>query len=192
MRHSREKAASTRSRIIEAAADAFRRDGIQATGIIGLMDEAGLSHGGFYKHFESKDQLVAEACEHMFRSVVERLSAMVAAVPPRRRLARFIELYLSPEHRDNPSQGCAFAALGSELSHASAMARIAADRGVTGMTEVIAGFIPDLQGAAATARAQVIAATMVGAITLARAVADLELSDALLANTRKSLSAQGG
>src|SRR3954468_7115102 len=101
MRKSREEAAQTRKRIVTAASGEFRKNGIVATGLSDLMKAAGLTHGGFYKHFDSKDQLVAEACAEAVDASIERMSAagpMAAAT------------YLSPLHRDNPAEGCPLAA----------------------------------------------------------------------------------
>jgi len=190
MRRSREEAARTRARIVEAAANAFRRHGINQAGIATVMDEAGLTHGGFYKHFESKDQLIAEACEQIFRSVLQQLAAQVAPLPPERRLAAFIELYLSAWHRDHREQGCGFAALGTELAHACAAVRAAADRGLRQLINTLAGFLPDAGQAQRNARAQAIAATLAGAMMLARAVGDPALSDAMLVSARDSLLAR--
>ena len=111
MRTSREEAARTRARIVRSAAALFKRDGIHATGLAGLMADAGLTHGGFYGHFESKEQLVAEACELAFAEALERIVELAAAAPPSRRFRTFVDEYLSDAHRDNPKSGCGFAAL---------------------------------------------------------------------------------
>ena len=108
MRKSREEAAQTRRRIVEAASCEFRKNGIVATGLNDLMKAAGLTHGGFYKHFESKDQLVAEATT----AAVDALLEGMAAHPT---ISAAVAAYLSTRHRDNPASGCPLAAIGSEL-----------------------------------------------------------------------------
>src|SRR5712692_3024573 len=106
MRKSREEAAQTRKRIVTAAAGEFRKNGVVATGLNDLMRAAGLTHGGFYKHFESKDQLVAEACaEAVETAVCERLAAAASAG------AGAAAAYRSADHRDNPATGCPLSAI---------------------------------------------------------------------------------
>src|SRR3954469_8038444 len=102
MRKSREEAAQTRKRIVTAAAGEFRKSGIVATGLNDLMKAAGLTHGGFYKHFESKDQLVAEACAEAVEALIEKVSAAGPGAGA---------TYPSPRHRDHPADGCPLAAI---------------------------------------------------------------------------------
>ena len=105
MRKSREEAAETRKRIVQAAAREFREKGIVATGLADLMKAAGLTHGGFYKHFASKDQLVAEATVAALDSIIEELAAQPT-------VNSAVAAYLSTRHRDSPASGCPLAALG--------------------------------------------------------------------------------
>src|SRR5258707_8674779 len=107
MRKSREEAAQTRKRIVTAASEEFRKNGIVATGLNDLMRAAGLTHGGFYKHFASKDQLVAEACAEALKTILEMLAAAASE--------KGAAAYLSTGHRDNPATGCPLSATGSEL-----------------------------------------------------------------------------
>src|SRR6202161_2023504 len=109
MRKSKEEAAQTRKRIVAAASGEFRKRGIVATGLNDRMRAAGLTHGGFYKHFESKDQLVAEACAE----AVETIIGVMTAQPT---INAAVAAYLSARRRDNPASGCPLAAIGSELS----------------------------------------------------------------------------
>ena len=107
MRKSREEAARTRERIIAAAAEEFREHGVVATGLADLMKAAGLTHGGFYKHFASKDELVREVTA----ATVDKTTSLIRQAgekrPGRKGLVDAVATYLSPEHRDNPGQGCA-------------------------------------------------------------------------------------
>src|SRR3954468_7509905 len=116
MRKSKAEAAETRKRIVAAAAAEFRKNGIVATGLADLMKAAGLTHGGFYKHFESKDQLVAEACAEAGRALGERVSANASKGEP-------VASYLSARHRDDPAGGCPLAALGTELARCDGKTR---------------------------------------------------------------------
>ncbi len=115
MRKSAKEAANTRARIVATAAEKFREDGIVATGLNGLMGAAGLTHGGFYKHFASKDQLVAEVCSHLAHVKTGAMVEQTMSAPESERLAVFIRAYLSRSHRDEPGSGCGFAALASEM-----------------------------------------------------------------------------
>ncbi|ARP81587.1 hypothetical protein CAL12_12745 [Bordetella genomosp. 8] len=188
MRKSREEAARTRERIIAAAGQEFRRNGIAATGLAGLMSAAGLTHGGFYKHFASKDELVAEACGKSINGVLDDLVERVAQEPPDRRLAAFLQSYLSVAHRDAPENGCGLAALGSELGRAGDATRAATTRAFERMADIIAGYLPDPQSPDARARARTIMAALIGTVAMARAMDDPALSDRLLEDARKSLA----
>src|SRR5262244_1986400 len=109
MRKSRIEAAKTRERIVTAAAAEFRQHGIAATGLADLMKAAGLTHGGFYRHFASKDQLVAEATTAALDALLEGMAAHPT-------VSAAVAAYLSTRHRDNPASGCPLAALGGELA----------------------------------------------------------------------------
>src|SRR6266478_7826505 len=111
MRKSKQEAAITRQRIVKAAAAEFRRNGIAGTGLADLMAAAGLTHGGFYRHFDSKDQIVAEACTAAAETLLRQLAAPVAKKSSRRGLKTIVEKYLSAAHRDEPADGCPIAAL---------------------------------------------------------------------------------
>jgi TetR/AcrR family transcriptional regulator, transcriptional repressor for nem operon len=180
MRKSREEAAQTRKRIVTAASGEFRKNGIVATGLNDLMSAAGLTHGGFYKHFESKDQLVAEATAAALEAAVGEMAAQPA-------VGAAVDVYLSAAHRDNPGSGCPLAANGDELSRADTKAREVATDGFKRLVEVLAG-----KGATADARrkALVAAATMIGAVTISRVVTDAELSDEILREARKILKGE--
>src|SRR5258708_7675930 len=132
MRKSREEAAQTRKHIVRAAARQFREKGIAATGLAELMKAAGLTHGGFYKHFASKDRLVAEATA----AAVDSLLKEMAAHPT---FKSAVAAYLSTRHRDNPASGCPLAALGDELARSGKEARAAATAGVTKLVGQPAG-----------------------------------------------------
>jgi TetR/AcrR family transcriptional regulator, transcriptional repressor for nem operon len=178
MRKSREEAAETRKRIVQAAARQFREKGIAATGLAELMKAAGLTHGGFYKHFASKDQLVAEATAAAVDSLLKEMAAPT--------FKSTVAAYLSTRHRDNPASGCPLAALGDELARSGKEARAAATTGFMRLVDTLAG---DACNAAARRRALVAAATMIGAVTMSRLVTDPELSAEILLAAEKNLAA---
>lgn len=183
MRKSREAAAETRKRIVTAAATEFRAHGIVATGLNDLMKAAGLTHGGFYKHFESKDQLVAEACAEALGALIAR---MVAAGPGA------VATYLSTGHRDDPGGGCPLAAIGGELARSDEPTRAAATAGFLQLVAVLAGQIDGAAPDAARRRALVMVSTLIGALTMARVVTDPELSAAILGEAEVRLMAELG
>lgn len=179
MRKSREEAARTRERIIAAAAEEFREHGVVATGLADLMKAAGLTHGGFYKHFASKDELVREVTAATIdQSPLIRQAG--AKRPGRKGLVDAVATYLSPEHRDNPGQGCVLAALGPELGRADARTRAEATDGFLKLVDVLAQHAEGLRPDEAKKRAIAAAATMIGAMTMARMVKDPELSNTIL------------
>ena len=184
MRKSREEAAQTRKRIVTArAAGEFRKKGIVATGLADLMTAAGLIHGGFYKHFESKDQLVAEACAEAVGVLIGKLKA--AASGGRGTAAA---TYLSTVHRDNPATGCPLAAIGSELSRSDEQTRAVATDGFRKLVEIVAGQFGEIpRPDEAKRRALVAVSTMIGALTMSRIVTDPELSEEILIEAEKSV-----
>src|SRR6516164_11737734 len=184
MRKSRDEAAQTRRRIVEAASREFRKNGIVATGLNDLMKAAGLTHGGFYKHFESKDQLVAEACA---AAVDAAIAGWGMEAQPTINAA--VVAYLSTRHRDDPASGCPLAAIGSELSRMDNKTREAATEGFKRLVAVLAGK-SKTQDARRRARAAV--ATMIGAVTMSRVVTDPRLSAEILRAAEESLTADQG
>ena len=179
LRKSREEAAQTRKRIVTAAAGEFRKHGIVATGLNDLMKAAGLTHGGFYKHFESKDQLVAEACAEAVEALIERVSAAGSGAAA---------TYLSTRHRDNPADGCPLSAIGSELGRSDEKTRAVATDGFLKLVEIMAGQFGKIPPGAARRRALVAVSTMIGALTMSRIVTDPELSAEILKEAEKSLA----
>jgi TetR/AcrR family transcriptional regulator, transcriptional repressor for nem operon len=187
MRKSRQEAAATRQRIIKAAAAEFRQNGIAGTGLSDLMAAAGLTHGGFYRHFDSKDQIVAEACTAAVESLVAQLAASASGKSPQRGLKTIVASYLSAAHRDQPADGCPLAALGSEMARADERTRAAATQALLKLVGVIASQFGNTRPDVARRRALVAAATMIGALTMSRIVTDSELSAGILREAAKQL-----
>ena len=178
MRKSREETAETRKRIVKAAACEFREKGIVATGLADLMKAAGLTHGGFYKHFDSKDQLVAEA----FVDAVGEMLGRMEAAPT---MGAAVAGYLSAQHRDHPGAGCPLSAIGGELARADAKTRDAATAGFERLVNLLAAKTP---GGDARRRALVAASTLIGALTMARVVNNPNLSAEILSEVAKGLT----
>ena len=187
MRKSKQEAAATRQRIITAAAAAFRKNGIAGTGLSDLMAAANLTHGGFYRHFDSKDQLIAEACDAAAKSLAEQIAASTSKKSAREGLKTIVGKYLSASHRDEPEDGCPVAALGSEIARSDERTRAAATQGFLKLAEIIALQFRKTRPDVARRRALVAAATMMGALTMSRIVTDSELSAGILREAAKHL-----
>ena len=176
MRVTREQAAANRDRIIEAAGALFRKHGFDGVGVDDITRAAGLTHGGFYGHFKSKDDLAAEACA--------RESADPWAVwkdkPPAERLEGIVRSYLTPRHRDDRSTGCLFAALGTDIGRQPKAVRHAFTNRFRSKVEMLGSLLPGRSAAAKRRKALAAVAGLVGALTLSRAVDDPALSQEIL------------
>ena len=190
MRKSKQEAAKTRERIVTVAAEEFREHGLVATGLADLMSAAGLTHGGFYRHFDSKDELIKEASAAAFATILDGLAT--AAKRGRTGLKSVAAKYLSTEHRDHPREGCPLAALGSELARADAEIRDAATAGFLRLVDILAEQFEQTHPSEAKKKASVAAVTMIGALTMSRIVTDAALSKSLLRNAEECLTSSGG
>lgn len=180
---------ATHDRIVEAAARAIRRSGYNGTGVADIMKAAGLTHGGFYAHFGSREAMLAEAADRAGRESVELMERIAAVTPPDQALQRMAQAYLSKEHLESIETGCATAALGSEMPRQVPAVRSAATRRIKEMIDLVSRQMPDWGQPSAHERALATVSTMVGALILARAVDDPRLSDALREAALKQLSA---
>jgi TetR/AcrR family transcriptional regulator, transcriptional repressor for nem operon len=170
---------ATHERIVETAARVIRRSGYDGTGVAEIMKEAGLTHGGFYAHFDSRDGMLAEAADRAGADTVAFLTRVAAEVAPKKALEAMLRTYLSKEHVESAETGCAVAALGSEMPRQPAKVRRAATRRIKEMIDLVARQSPDWGQPGAHERALVTVATALGALVLARAVDDPKLSDAV-------------
>ena len=191
MRKSKQEAAKTRERIVTVAAEEFREHGIVATGLADLMSAAGLTHGGFYRHFDSKDELVKEASTAALTAILDGLAAVAAGKRGRTGLKNVAAKYLSTEHRDHPREGCPLAALGSELARADAEIRDAATAGFLRLVGILAKQFDQTHPSEGKKKASVAAVTMIGALTMSRMVTDAALSKSLLRNALECLTNSG-
>jgi len=181
MRVSREKAAENRERILTEAARLFRERGLAGVGVDALADAAGLTHGGLYSQFGSKERLAAEALEHALAASAAR-TGLAADLPD------YAARYLSASHRDAPGGGCALAALGCEVPRHAGAVRRSFTEGVRRMVQRIKALLPTTTRRDREAEALATAATLVGALILARAVDDREFSDRILAAARERIT----
>ena len=187
MRKSKQEALRTRERIVAAASAEFRQHGIVATGLADLMASAGLTHGGFYKHFQSKDELIAEAATAAIATTTETMKATASERPGRAGLKRLVAKYLAADHRDDPGEGCPIAALGAELAHCDEKTRDAATQGLRDYIGVLASQLDRRKPGEAQKRAMASFATMVRALILARIANDQKLSQAILRNAQEMI-----
>jgi TetR/AcrR family transcriptional repressor of nem operon len=181
----------THERIVRAAARAIRRSGYDGTGVADLMKKVGLTHGGFYAHFASREAMLAEAADRAGAESVATLTRVAAAAPPEEALRSMIRAYLSKEHVEGAETGCPVAALGSEMPRQAAKVRRAATRSIKDVIDLVVRHSPDQGKPGAYEHALVTVATMVGALVLARAVDDPKLSDALRAASVKHFDSTG-
>lgn len=179
MKVTREQAAQNRERILETAAQLFRERGFDGVGVADIMKAAGLTHGGFYGHFASKEDLMAQACAHALAKSLDYWDSTIerAKDDP---LSAVTRAYLSARHRDQPGQGCVLAALGPDTYRQGAPVRRTFTAGVRSLIELIANLLPGSSPARKRKQAVATFASMVGAIVLARAVDDRELSNEIL------------
>lgn len=166
------------ARIVETAAKAIRRSGYSGTGVADIMKEAGLTHGGFYAHFTSRDDMLAEAANHAGAKTIEIIKHVFATEPEHQRLWALMNTYLSDVHTANIEMGCSIAALGSEMHRQAPEVRAASTQRIKEMIRLIESQISNQADTNAHEEALFMVSTMVGTLMLARAVNDPELSAA--------------
>jgi TetR/AcrR family transcriptional repressor of nem operon len=179
---------ASHERIVSVAARAIRRSGYSGTGVADIMKEAGLTHGAFYAHFESREAMLAEAAARACAEAASVTAGVVASAAPGQALASMLGAYLSREHLEQVEMGCPLAALGSETPRQAPEVRRVTTRHVKEMIDLVARQSPDWGQPGAHERALVTVATMVGALLLARAVDEPALSDSLCEAALKHLA----
>jgi TetR/AcrR family transcriptional repressor of nem operon len=186
MKVSRKKMAEHREQILAAAAKRFREHGFDGISVADLMKEAGLTHGGFYGHFSSKEELVALASLRAMSETVAKWEKVVDEAPgnPLEALARS---YLSVRHHDHPETGCLLAALGSELARQPSSVRDAVKEGQQQFFALLTRIVPGQTKAARKKKAIAVLATMVGGMVLARTVSDPQLRQEILETVAASI-----
>ena len=184
MRYSREHKLETHARIVKRASVRLREKGAHGVGVADLMKDAGLTHGGFYAHFDSREALVIEAFAYAMDRSTERWRMLAEQTPPEKRLAAIVESYLTKVHRDDPGHGCAVPALGAEIARESPKTRKAFAAKLEQMIETLAEQVPDIPRKAARKQAMATVATMMGTLVLSRIAGNGEFSDEILAAGR--------
>src|SRR5262245_13445623 len=179
MKVTRAQATENRARVLEVAGRLFREKGLDGIGVDALMQGAGLTHGGFYANFTSKEDLMAQACEYALAELVAGWSTVVdeANGDP---LVAVVAGYLAASHRDDPGNGCGLAALGTDLARKSPAVRHGVTEGMRRFIELLTRIVPGRSRVARRQRALALYASLVGAMVLARAVDDPALSKEIL------------
>jgi TetR/AcrR family transcriptional regulator, transcriptional repressor for nem operon len=186
MGHSQTDKAETHKRIVKIAAKRLRENGLAGVGIAELMKEAGLTVGGFYKHFDSRDDLVIEALGSAFGGWKRRIDAAASGGTPLS-YESLIDDYLNEAHRDNPGTGCAFGALAGEIARGDKRTRALASEQIRNDIQLLAGLLRSKDKRTARSKAILTLSALVGAVALARAVSDDALSLEILKTVSKLL-----
>jgi TetR/AcrR family transcriptional repressor of nem operon len=186
MRYSKEHKQETHARIVRKASVRLREKGAHGVGVADLMKEAGLTHGGFYAHFDSRDALLIEAFAHAMDRSTERWRKTLGETAPEKRLSAMVENYLTPAHRDDPGQGCTVPALSADIARESPKTRKAFAAKLEQMIDMMAEQIPDVPRKTARKQAAATLATMMGTLVLARVAGSGEFSDDILAAGREA------
>jgi TetR/AcrR family transcriptional repressor of nem operon len=192
MRYSKDHKQETHARIVKKASVRLREKGAHGIGVADLMKQAGLTHGGFYAHFDSREALVIEAFAYAMDRSTERWRKLVEDVPPEQRLAVIADSYLTRAHRDDPGHGCAVPTLGAEIARENPKTRKAFAARLEQMIEMLADQIPDVPRATARKQAMASLATMMGTLVLARIAGSGEFSDDILDAGRNAVLERAG
>jgi len=192
MRYSESHKQETHTKLVKIAASMLRDKGPEGFAVAELMQEAGLTHGGFYAHFESKEACVAEAMREIFAELSQRTDRAIQGLPPRHALATVIDLYVSKYHRDNADDGCPITSLNSDMPRQPEAIREVFDKGVKGMVARMTKRLSAARIENAESLAPAVLSAMVGAVSLSRAVNDKTLSDELLVAARDGIKARLG
>jgi TetR/AcrR family transcriptional repressor of nem operon len=187
MRYSREHKLETHARIVKKASMRLREKGAHGIGVADLMKEAGLTHGGFYAHFDSRDALVIEAFAYAMDRGTERWRKVMEQTPPDKRFSTIVESYLTPLHRDDPGNGCAIPTLGAEIARESPKTRRAFAAKLEQMIDMMADQILGVPRKAARKQAVAALATMMGTIVMSRIAGTGEFSDEILDAGREAV-----
>jgi len=192
MRYEPDYKARTRQKVLAEAAKTLRAEGMQGMGVANVMAKAGLTHGAFYAHFESKEALIDETVKEMALAARGRFDAVTAGLPPADALRTYVQTYLSARHRDANESSCPLPWIATDVHRMGAPSRKRYGASVAGLTELLAARLRELDRADADAAAASVVAELVGALALSRAVADKSQSDLILARSRDAILARLG
>jgi TetR/AcrR family transcriptional repressor of nem operon len=187
MRYSKEHKFQTHARIVKKASVKLREKGAHGIGVADLMKDAGLTHGGFYAHFDSRDALVIEAFTHAMDRSTAKWRKLSDETPVEKRLSKIVNTYLAPVHRDDPGQGCAVPALAAEIARESAKTRRVFSRRMEQMIDMLADQFHGVPRKAARQQAMAALATMMGSLVMARVAGTSEFSDEILKSGRDAV-----
>jgi len=187
MRYSREHKQETHERIVKKASVRLREKGAHGIGVADLMKEAGLTHGGFYAHFDSREALVVEAFAYAMDRSTERWRKVAEQTAPDKRLATIVENYLTPVHRDDPGHGCAVPTLGAEIARESPKTRKAFAAKLEQMIDMMADQVLEVPRKVARKQAVAALATTIGTVVLSRIAGSGEFSDEILSAGREAV-----
>lgn len=187
MRYDAEHKQRTRQRVLKEASAAIRVDGPDRIGVAAIMARAGLTHGGFYAHFASKDELLVAAIAQMFDEACAWFEELAHDKPPAEGLAAYVGFYLSRHHRDHREESCPIASMAADLPRLGQAAREAFERGAARLTTLIAARLQAMGRHNAGVLAVSLLSEMVGAVVLARSIADTEHSTAILRASRQTI-----
>ncbi|HEY2404034.1 MAG TPA: TetR/AcrR family transcriptional regulator [Steroidobacteraceae bacterium] len=188
MKVTREQANLNRERVVETAARLLRERGFDGVGVADLMKSAGLTHGGFYGQFDSKEHLIVEACEKALEESEHRWREL-RDHPPKKPLSAIASYYLSVEHRDNPGAGCVIAALSMEAARQGPNVRAVFTEAAKRFLEFLGRVVPGRSPKTKRREALASLAAMVGAVVLARTISDASLSEEILDAVHAKLTA---
>ncbi|MCK9687478.1 TetR/AcrR family transcriptional regulator [Scleromatobacter humisilvae] len=192
MRYEPDYKAKTRAKVLAEASKTMRAEGIPGMGVANVMAKAGLTHGAFYAHFDSKDALIDETIKEMILQARGRFEAVTGDLGPDEALRAYIDFYLSPKHRDNDQTSCPLPWVAGDVARLGASPRKHYGAIVAGLTELVAKRLRALQHADADAAAGSVVAELIGALALSRAVGDKAQSDSILQRSRDSVLARLG
>jgi TetR/AcrR family transcriptional regulator, transcriptional repressor for nem operon len=186
MRYSKEHKQETHARIVKKASVRLREKGAHGIGVADLMKEAGLTHGGFYAHFDSREALVIEAFTYAAGRSRDYWRKIAEQTPPDKRLALIVDTYLNSAHRDDPGHGCAIASLGADIARESLKTRKAFSMELDHMIDLIADQISGVPRKTARKQAMATLATIMGALVMARIAGNSEFSDEIMVTGREA------
>jgi TetR/AcrR family transcriptional regulator, transcriptional repressor for nem operon len=187
MRYSKEHKFQTHERIVKKASVKLREKGAHGIGVADLMKDAGLTHGGFYAHFDSRDALVIEAFTHAMDRSTARWRKLSEETPVEKRLLKIVNTYLAPVHRDDLGHGCAVPALAAEIARESAKTRRVFSGRMEQMIDMLAEQFHGMPRKAARKEAVAALATMMGSLVMARVAGNGELSEEILKSGRDAV-----
>jgi len=187
MRYSKEHKFETHERIVKKASVKLREKGAHGIGVADLMKDAGLTHGGFYAHFDSRDALVIEAFTHAMDRSTARWRKLSEETPVEKRLSKIVNTYLAPVHRDDPGHGCAVPTLAAEIARESAKTRRVFAGRMEQMIDMLAEQFHGMPRKAARKEAVAALATMMGSLVMARVAGNGEFSEEILKSGRDAV-----